>query len=269
MFTMALTIAAYERILTLAQAGQADELARLNLILVPLGCKLHAVRLAAANGRIACVRALLAREHGHRLRLERHALFTAAGHGEAECLRALCAAKAHVNAWARRPYPERTALTMAARHGCSDTIRALLEANAQPDGHDDWDIKPIDVAMSRGNDAAVLVLLEAGSRLPPLAAAAGTCSITTLQVLLQAKAAVNRVATVCLCTTPQGRRYEMTTPLRAAIKGGRADVVRVLCAAGADVDARYDDKTALELAQDCGHADVVRALCDAKADPGA
>jgi hypothetical protein len=127
---------------------------------------------------------------------------------------------------------------------------------------------PIAVAANRGNDAAVLVLLEAGSPLPPLAAAAGTCSISTLQVLLQAKADVNGVGDVRLHTTPQGMPWKRMTPLRAAIQGGRADAVRVLCAASADVDARYDDKTALELARDCGHADIVRALCDAKADPG-
>jgi ankyrin repeat protein len=263
--------------LTLAQAGQADELERLLVELAKPLQYLHvlrAVRLAAANGHAACVHLLLWQptDRPNHLLLQRHALFTSAGHGHSECVRVLCGAKANVHDFAGPPYPIPTALGMAAFQGCTDTIRALLEANAQPDHHYTRRDRPVVVAADMGNDAAVLGLLEAGSPLPSLATAAGACSTSTLRVLLQAKADVNRAAPVCLRVTLQDASLweGITTPLRAAIICGRADVVRVLCAADADVDARYrDEKTALELAQDCGHVDVVRALCDAKADPGA
>jgi ankyrin repeat protein len=252
--------ATQEHILTLAQAGQAEELERL-VAQLTLRNVTVAVRLAAANGHIACVRVLLAQEHRRGVRWMRHALFTAAGHGEAECVRALCAAKAGADTQSYRRYPEPTALAMAARHGCTDTVRALLEADAHLYGLDDdeWPA-PIDVAARRGNEAALLLLLEAGSPLPLLFGVVSHCSTNTLQILLEANAEVNSVL---------GLYGDQITPLHEAASFGRADVVHMLCAAKANLVGRSWRQTPLDVARSFGHADVVRALCDAKADPNA
>jgi ankyrin repeat protein len=253
--------ATQEHILTLAQAGQAEDLERL-VAQLTLRTVVAAVRLAAANGHIACVRVLLAQERGHRVHLISHALLTAAGHGEAECVRALCAAKADASAKFYQAYPECTALAMAARHGCTDTVRALLEADAQLYGLDDneWPATS-DAAAESGNDAALLLLLEAGSPLPRLAGAVRRCSTETLQILLEAKAGVNTISV--------GLDGEQMTPIHEAAAFGRADVVHMLCAAKASMVDRSWRRTPLDIARNLGHADVVRALCDAKADPNA
>jgi ankyrin repeat protein len=261
---MAHAKAAVGRVVTLAQAGQADELKRLLVEPLSFTCKRYAVRLAAANGHVDCVHILVryVTDFTSRSWFQRLALFTAAGHGEAECVRALCAAKADVKAASCAPQHAPTALATAARHGCTDTVRALLEAKASMEpftlvGH----APAIAYAAERGNDDVVLLLLEAGSPLPPLSKLVRSCSMPTLQILLHARANVNLPEYV-----GEGLR---TTPLFAAASCGRADVVRALCAAHADVDDRYwHNETALGIAERRGHADVVRALCDAKADPG-
>ncbi len=193
--------------------------------------------------------------------LTTHALFTAAGHGEAECVRALCAAKVDANVQGRRLYREPTALAMAARHGCTDTVRALLDADADLHVRDEYG-RPaaIDAAAERGNDAALLLLLEAGAPLPRLFGVVSHCSTNTLQILLEANAEVNSVV---------GRYGDQITPLHEAATFGRADVVRMLCAAKASVVDRYWRRTPLDIATSLCYADVVRALCDAKADPNA
>ena len=57
------------------------------------------------------------------------------------------------------------------------------------------------------------------------------------------------------------------TALHAAAVAGEADAVRLLLAAGADVNARRNGLTALDMAE--GHAEVVRLLRAAGASSGA
>jgi ankyrin repeat protein len=82
-----------------------------------------------------------------------------------------------------------------------------------------------------------------------------------LQILLEAKAGVNSVYV--------GLDGEQLTPIHEAAAFGRADVVRMLCAAKASVVDGSWRQTPLDVARSLRHTDVVRALCDAKADPNA
>ena len=95
--------------------------------------------------------------------------------------------------------------------------------------------------------------------------------LRAVQVLLRRGAAGVNVR------DPRGT-YPQRTPLMHAAAGGHRKVVKLLLAAGAEVDARdrgvaalgtYGGNTALTLALENGHADIAAVLLDAGADPNA
>lgn len=123
-----------------------------------------------------------------------------------------------------------TALHWAVYHNDLETTEALLNAGAKADVHNRYQVSPLSLACTNGNNEIVKKLLEAG-------ADANT-------------------------SLPGGETVLMT-----AARTGIPEVVRSLIKEGADVNAReIKQQTAIMWAAAEGHADVVSLLMDAGAD---
>ena len=179
-----------------------------------------------------------------------------------------------------------TALQAAAEAGSVDVVRALVAAGAEVEEDTFAAPPPLRIATWRGDAEVARVLIEAGADvtrkvaytpwgrwdLLHLAVEGGNAEV--VRVLVEAGADVNAAildAGESKAVNDHQRRERWDhigrTPLAHASDWGRADVVRGLLDAGADVDLVDDrGRTALHLAAWKGRADIVRMLLDAGVD---
>jgi ankyrin repeat protein len=152
----------------------------------------------------------------------------AAASGWLAVVEALVAAGADINATNRKG---QSALTLAARSGHAAVVERLRQAGAAG---------PVDVDRFRA--AALVKAAEQGD-------------IGHLQELLGA-------GVPATTTDPADREF---TVLHRAVYAGHAEAVRVLLAAGADVNA-MPSRPVIVAAASCGQVEIVRALLAAGAD---
>ena len=138
----------------------------------------------------------------------------------------------------RTPDPERMA---------PELVRLLLDAGADANERNRSGLTPLYSAASEGAAELVEVLLEAGAdpnagdRWSPLEAAVGQGPVALVSALLDAGADPN--ARNFAGPPPLYRQGEL--PLAAAIRSGHTEVIRLLEAAGAEVDTLTGDSAAV------------------------
>lgn len=167
-----------------------------------------------------------------------------------------------------------TPLMDAVLHKHGEAVRLLLDRGARTTIRNHWQQTALDLAQQDGLDA-IARLIEARDeadaeriRAQPLMAAIKAGDIGEVRRLVAAGAPVNERAPIV------GTLDDDYTPLGAAAREGRADVVRVLLDAG---DAGADPRrviglmkgTSVHEASYFGHADVVRALTEKRERTGA
>jgi len=163
--------------------------------------------------------------------------------------------------------PEPSPLADAVKHGDAQAVQALLkkkvDVNApQPDGE-----TALHWAAYRGDAASAAALIHAGANVnaknrygvTPLALAADQGSATLLDLLVKAGAKPN---------DPINFVNSAETPLMHAARSSKIDAVKLLVAAGADVNAKetWNGQTALMWAAADGDSAMVKTLLDLGAD---
>lgn len=186
---------------------------------------------AARAGHAARVRELLARGGGACVADERGMtpLMYAASAGELDMTRALLAAGADLEA---RRSDGGTALILAAAHGRAEILGELLAQGANLEARDVRGRSALAYAAMHGKLEAVRALLDAE-------ASPKTCG-------------------------PDG-----LTPFLDAVVNGRLEVAAAFLERGIDVESRAGDRTALMLAAEFGRAAMVMLLLASGADPNA
>ncbi len=208
-----------------------------------------ALTLAERNRHVEVVQALLAAKADVDAG-GRPALYGATRVGDLYMVRVLLAAKPDLN-W-REPITGETTLMHALSTGHWDVARLLVEAGAN-----------VNAMTKAGATALTLVAGESSPR-----------SLAMVQALLAAHADVNggpagRSTGVLSPSSPSYARAAGYTALGLAASTGSVEVVQALLAANSwvDVNAKQrDGKTPLTIASAKGRADVVRLLLAAKAD---
>lgn len=132
----------------------------------------------------------------------------------------------------------------------------LLERGADPNGPGAYGGTVLGLAMEAGDDSLVRAIRTAGGRLPSnaesLNAAAGAGNLDEVKALIESGVGVDA-----------GAGYKRSvTPLIAAARGGRSEVIRFLLSRGAKLDAEDDAAglTALGHAMTNGHSKAVAIL---------
>ncbi|KAM6914553.1 caskin-2 isoform 5-T5 [Lycodopsis pacificus] len=196
-----------------------------------------------------------------------------------------------------------SALHHAALTGTTELLTALLEAQASVDVKDSNGMRPLHYAAWQGNAGSVLTLLRSGASVNgasldghiPLHLAAQYGHYKVSEMLLQHQSnpcLVNKakktpldlacefgrdqVAQLLLSSNMvvallEGERKEQTdsaftTPLHLAARNGHKDIIRLLLAAGIDINKTTKSGTALHEASLYGKTEVVRLLLDAGVD---
>lgn len=163
-----------------------------------------------------------------------------------------------------------TPLMDAVLHKHGEAVRLLLKRGARTTIRNHWHQTALDLAQLDGLDA-IARMIEARDeadaqriRAQPLLAAVKAGDIGEVERLVGAGASVNERAPIV------GSLDDDYTPLGAAVREGRADIVRVLLDAGADPRRVIGlmKGTPVHEASFFGHADVVGALTEERDGPG-
>jgi beta-lactamase regulating signal transducer with metallopeptidase domain len=181
--------------------------------------------------------------------------------GDTETARALIEAGANVNHWSPG---DGTPLIMAARLEDADLVSELIAAGADVNQVAHGDGTPLIVAARQDDTRIAALLLRAGADVNqpapgdgnPLIAASSSGNMSLVRMFVEAGAEVNAIV----------RNDE--TPLINAARHGRLDVARYLIEHGADVNLAVEARTLrgtelrspLSMATRGGHADMVALL---------
>jgi cytohesin len=280
--------------LALAKAVKGD---RQDLVrsLIAAGADLHSqagggdhLHAAAERGLVGMIRLLIgagAKLEARSYHVGKTPLMVAAEHGQEQAVVALLAAGADVHAPGATPSGHLNgspALVLAAEVGHTAVVRALLAAGADPNARigrswRDSGKTPLILASRAGHLEAARALLEGGAsvhvkdELPLWNREGGSFGQTALGYVARA----DRPELVSLLLDagayPDARDERGVTPLIRAAYGGKAEIIRRLLAAGAEVRSPARDeegRTALEAAAMWGDPDVYRTLRDAGAEAG-
>lgn len=182
-----------------------------------------------------------------------------------------------------------TPLWLACNNGSAALVETLLDAEADPNAALPSGETPLMTAARTGNADAVRLLLEHGADVDAKEGAHGQTALmwaaaqrhpTVVRVLLEHQAGVHersnsypQVVSSAGNADPRGVFEVMQggyTPLLFAAREGDLQSVRLLLAAGADVnDAAASGTSALVVAAHSGHGALAAFLIEAGADPGA
>lgn len=243
------------------------------------GCRgLTLLQLAARKGQLRAVQVLLqaGADVNAAERLGRTALHLAARRGHAAVVACLVAAGAAVGMQASVPparpgTPEHgfTPLHLAAISGCTSTVRALLEAGAdalQVDG-DVLELTPLHVAAEHGQAAALSALLKEGDAPADVFDVSG-CTPLYFAASSRAPGAAACVRVLAAAGADLEMEGEGWRPLGWAAKEGNAEVVAELLAAGAHIHGLgpMSDDTPLHIAAWYGREAAAAALLEGGAD---
>ena len=156
-------------------------------------------------------------------------------------------------------YYVETPLQVAAFAGQAQKVKALLEAGAQPDLRQEGRYTPLMFAAWQGHTEVVRLLLEAGARPDAVVGEKGGSRPPTPYVLKEDEWPLEDEST------------EGMTALHFAAGRGHADIVRLLCKAGAPLDTMPEKQSIrispLGLAVGAGSMKCVKALLEAGANP--
>jgi uncharacterized protein len=153
------------------------------------------------------------------------------------------------------------ALLWAAQQGRIETVKLLLDAGSPVQSDDDpFQTTPLMKAVTNGHLATACLLIARGadvnrpeqSNRSALEAAAQSSDPRMVEILLRAGANPNNTS-----------QHLFETPLLVAASFGRAENIRLLIAAGANIDARnHQGETALWRAARRGDTEIVAILLD-------
>ena len=228
-------------------------------------------------------------------------LMTCAGTGTADALAALLDHGADVDA--REKSHGQTALMWAAAQANPEAVRVLLARGADVGARSDSHLLPVNRGVGNAFEQSVL---EPQRGSTPLLLAARNGHVENARLLLDAGADANdrapngQSALVLASFSDQGRLAELLlergadagdattgyTPLHTAVLRGDGELVRALCAHGADPDVRLTGGSRLQrnlnyyslsatlagatpfwLAAKFGEVDIMRSLAECGADP--
>ena len=241
---------------------------------------------AAANGRTDCVKLLInaGADVNKADEDSETPLFTAAANGHAECMKLLIAAGADVNKVDKEGW---TPLCMAAWKGRTECVKLLINAGADVNKADKAGWTPLYWAAYNGQTECVKLLINAGADVnkadklsgytplymaeeeghtecAELLRAAGNTHVPTIEEPAPTPKITQQTAQAEL----QRRGIsagEYDRKLLYAAENGNAELMKLLIAAGADVNKSYG-WTPLYRAADYGHAECVKLLITAGAD---
>jgi ankyrin repeat protein len=156
-------------------------------------------------------------------------------------------------------------LSQAIKSGDVEATRALLESEADVNAAEPDGTTPLHWAANRSDPETAAALIENGASVnasnrygvtPLVAACMGTGDVAVVELLLDAGADPDSAM-------PSGQSALMT-----AARSGKADVVDLLVARGADIEAReqWRGQNALMWAAAEGHPDTIKTLVEAGAD---
>ena len=190
-------------------------------------------------------------------------LHLAATYGDLAAVQALLAADSSAVDIERRD--RRTPLFGPCFSGNLPVIAALLEAGADADHAEADGWRPLHIAASAGQVAALDALLAAGASLP----LASDGSVTPPLYLAASNAHLGAVERLLDVGADPAQAAGGWTPLHAAASEGHAEVMTCLLQHGAPAEARLPESgyTALHVAVLNGKEAAVRALCAGGAAP--
>lgn len=220
---------------------------------------------ALRNGDVVKVREALAQNKDKvnvADRLGRYPIHWAVDKGNVEIVKALVEAGADTNVVDKAgKFP----LAAAAEKGKADVVKALLDGGAKVDATDKIGGTAFLWAAALGKNPEILKLLKDHGADPnvtdihgmtPLLWASLTAEPANVKALLDMKANVH--------VTDQ---FTKDTPIMRAVRGGKVENIKLLAAAGADVNAKNQQGlTAFLIAAETGSAESMKALIDAGAD---
>jgi serine/threonine protein kinase/ankyrin repeat protein len=171
----------------------------------------------------------------------------------------LSSGKTHANF---RDYDRRTALHVAASEGQLATCQYLVQQGAQINRSDRWGGSPLDDAHRHRHVDVIQFLRQegattgSGNRINNLITAAAEGDVDEVRMFVQQlNLDGNRIIDV------NKGDYDKRTALHLAAGEGRAEILRVLCEAGADVNVEDRwNRRPLDDAHDGGHEECMRIL---------
>jgi ankyrin repeat protein len=195
------------------------------------------------------------------------ALMSAAAHGSPGTVQALLDKRADVNT---RDANGVTPLMIAAHHGQAETLRALVSRGTDVNAKSNEDRTALYFAIINADTTAAQILVDAGSDVNakfPLKETKGL-SLTALMLAVATGKADLVKLLLAEGANVRGKNEFNSTPLMmSASQFGNIAVVRLLLEAGADVNAKEDDgDNALLMASAAGRYDIILVLLEAGAE---